>query len=153
MDYNWNDIFAQAERFNRASELLNQKDDDLKIVSFTNAAFAIELYYKAIYLKTTGEDPRKANHDIVTIFKSLSQEVQVEIKNDYDSEQKKRKNLSEQEKSIKTHLPDFSKDFIWNLRQVKSAFLSFRYVYEKEKPAAIVFYPELRISIIKQLQK
>jgi len=152
MDYNWNDIFAQAERFNRASDLLNQKDD-LNIVSFTNAAFAIELYYKAIYLKTTGEDPRKANHDIIKIFESLSQEVQVEIKNDYDSEQKKRNNLSEVEKYYKSILPDFSKDFIWNLRQVKSAFLNFRYVYEKGKTASIVFYSELRISIVKQLQK
>src|SRR6056297_3239618 len=98
MNYNWKEVFAQAERFNKASELLNQRDNDLKIVSFTNAAFAIELYYKALYLKTVGKDPSKANHDLPTIFESLPMCMQDEIKRDYYSEQGKRKNLNEQVK-------------------------------------------------------
>lgn len=154
MNYNWKEVFKQAERFNKASELLNQLDEDLKIVSFTNAAFAIELYYKALFCKITGKDPRQANHDIEGIFNNLSAEVKSEIINDYNSELEKRgDNLLEQIKSIQKHLPDFTTDFKWNLGQVKSAFLNFRYVYEKGKTAVIVFYPELRMSIIKQLQK
>lgn len=154
MTYKWKEVFAQAERFNKASELLNQMDDDLKIVSFTNAAFAIELYYKALYCKITGRDPKNENHDIVNIFNILSAEIKNEIINDYNIELTKRgDNLLEQIKSIKIHLPDFTSDFTWNLTQVKSAFLNFRYVYEKGKSVAIVFYPELRMSIINQLLK
>jgi len=153
MNYNWNEIFAQGERFNKAAELLNQMDDGLKIVSFTNAAFAIELYYKALYLKSTGNDPSKANHDLITIFESLPKSMQNEIQADFNSEQEKRENLSEQIDSLKIILPDFCSDFIWNLKQVKYSLLNFRYVYEKGKKAAIVFYPELRLSVIKQLMK
>lgn len=87
MNYNWKNIYKQAERFNKASHLLNQIDNDLQIVSWSNGAFAIELYYKALYLKNTG-NAFSEKHDIEKIFNELSKDVQEQIQEDYYLEQK-----------------------------------------------------------------
>ena len=151
MNYSWKDIYAQAERFHKASEILNQKDEDCKIVSFTNAAFAIELYCKALYCKLNGKAPYQ-NHNIIDIFNSFTIALQNKIQDDYNYELSKRgDSLSKQVEFLKIKVPDFSTDFKWNLVQIKSAFLRFRYVYEKGNSAVIMFYPELRKTFLNQL--
>jgi hypothetical protein len=153
MPYSWNEIYNQAQRFDKSANLLNQKGGDLLIVSYTNAAFAIELYYKALYLKTFNKNPSKTNHDLKNIFNELPKNIQDEIISDYRLQLNKRGDLSNVITDLKKITPDFTPDFLWNLEQVKHAFLNFRYVYEKGKQASIVFYPELKISVINQLEK
>ncbi len=85
--------------------------------------------------------------------KELPKNIQDEIISDYRLQLNKRVDLSHVITDLKKTTPDFTSDFLWNLEQVKHAFLNYRYVYEKGKHASIVFYPELKRSVVNQLEK
>ena len=89
MNYQWNEIFLQAERFHRATMLLNSKDPNLQIVSFTNGAFAIELYYKALACKILNKEPKNI-HNLKKLFNEFPENVRQEIIKSYNSELDKR---------------------------------------------------------------
>ncbi|HOD62086.1 MAG TPA: hypothetical protein PKG96_08295 [Bacilli bacterium] len=153
MNYNWKEILAHAERFHKAATYLNnQSDSDIQIVSWTNSAFAIELYYKALYFKIHNKKPNQT-HKLGDIYSNFPINIKEEIKESYYAELRRRDSsaLQKQIKDLRKVYPDFSEDFEWNLKEIEKAFLNFRYIYEKKK-ASLVFYPELRMSILYQFK-
>ncbi len=153
MNYQWDEVLQQAERFHQANILLNSLNSELQIVSWTNGAFAIELYYKALACKLHSGEPKRV-HNLKKLFDNFPQEVKQAIEQSYYLELDKRDqtSLQVQLSDIQSQCPEFSKNFEWNLEQIEKAFFSFRYFYEK-RPASIVFYPELRKSILDQLRE
>ena len=152
MKYTWKEIFNQAKRFHKSSYLLNQNEDpDLKIVSWSNGAFALELYFKALNLKLNPK-AKIFNHKINEIFKKFSIEIQNNLKDVYKNEINQRPHLAEEIKQIKQILPDFSIDYEYQLEYIEKSFISFRYIYEKNK-AVLMFYNEIRNSVITEIKR
>ncbi|ARU60706.1 hypothetical protein CBW65_06110 [Tumebacillus avium] len=132
MKYEAKDIYNTANSFLAASNALNQKLSETNDVGtyiapiITNAAFSIELYLKCIYL-IENKKPAPNIHQLDKLYKGLSDESKAVIEVIY--------NVliiqSGTDMAMKEKVPETNLDLDSVLKGMSSAFINWRYSFEK----------------------
>ncbi|MDP2686401.1 MAG: HEPN domain-containing protein [Aequorivita sp.] len=140
------EIHLQAKRFEDSAELLFKtginNPKSYFIPAWVLAAFSLELHLKSILQFEKGEIIR--THSIKDIFKNLSNESQMIIKENFkiDIILNPPLNLKEIELHSGIKIPN---DFDENLNEISSLFVDFRYIFEFEnKEKSFMYIDNLR---------
>jgi HEPN domain-containing protein len=136
-------ILLAARRFASAADLLNRsRNPDLLIPSSVNAALALELLFKCLYLIDTGKKFGKT-HDFSKIFSHLRPTTQKSLEAAFDSllRQRDMSDVARIEKESGVKVP---RNLLENLQQGSKVFVEGRYIFEAGTPWAFMFYPETK---------
>lgn len=148
-------IYLQAKRYNRAANILfkiSPTVPEVGLPALTNAGISIELYLKSILNFENGEFPN--SHKLDELFKLLNPETQKMILFFFEKELEKvdwnQIVQIEKESNVK-----FSKDLIFNLRELSRTIVDLRYFFDMDysKGLTWVHINEIKNSITKVADK
>jgi len=154
-------IFLNARRYSESSWILNKTGKpQILLPSWTNAALALELYFKALYYCLNGKDfkmkdakgKERFSHDFLAIFESLDDEVRCALESSF-AEQLEQRDMSDvdalEKQDAISHIP---RDLPTNLKAWSSVFVKLRYVYEAEgQEIPMMFFPEIERSVLQAI--
>lgn len=146
-------IFASAKMYSAAAHKLNDTsncDPSMLIPSMVNAALALELYFKSLYVLERNEEFKlngRYSHDFASLFDELSESTRREFIDGFNNVLAARdmNDVETFERDYKMRVP---RDFKSNLAEWSTVFTRVRYVYEfKSKPngsqKSMMFFPEI----------
>lgn len=157
-------IFDNARAYSKASHILNQKafgdpshmiqDMDLGLPSTVNAALALELHFKALYLLEKGEDFKvngRHSHDFYICFKQLDITTKHTMEAIF-SESLQNRDMTDVEKIEKASSVLIPRDLVGNLQVWNGVFVNIRYFYEENtKGMSMFFFPEIENSLLNSI--
>ncbi|MGY4796022.1 hypothetical protein ACVNNN_13550 [Lysinibacillus fusiformis] len=133
MNYNAKEIYNTAKSFLAASIALNKKLSETNDIStyiapiVTNTSFSIELLLKCIYMIEKGQ-PAPNIHHLDKLYRKLSDESRTIIEMIYDM----LVSQSQTTMVLKQKVPEMKIDLDSALKEMSSAFINWRYSYEKK---------------------
>ncbi|OOF10251.1 MULTISPECIES: hypothetical protein [unclassified Salinivibrio] len=146
-------IFSSAGMYSKAAHLMNEGsrgDPSLLIPSQVNAALALELYFKSLYLIEKGSDFKvggRHSHDFHALFSDLSRQSKEKLLYQFQSAISSRdmSDVVTMERETKVEIP---RDLEGNLQSWSGVFTKVRYVYDKPKHAvSMMFFPEIEQAV------
>lgn len=152
-----NAIFKTACMYSESAKLLNRSN--LLLPSMVNAALAIELYLKSIYLLEFKEDfkvgegkKKKHSHDFHDLFTKLPDTVKTPMQNCFDTIMRFRD--MKDVKLLKENFEIEAKlDLISNLDLWKNVFVKVRYMFDKKGiPETMLFFPEIESVLVNAIK-
>lgn len=153
-------MFENACAYSKAAYVLNQQafgpplniqHMDLGLPSAVNAALALELYFKTLFVLEKGED-FKANgrfsHDLHLLFGQLGSSTRQRMESAF-AESIKNRDMSDIERLERASSVLAPRDLIGNLSVWKDVFVNMRYIHEPSgKGTPMVFFPEIKNSVL-----
>jgi len=152
-------ILDSARAYAKAAYILNQKpfvhsvqveDMDLLTPSMVNAALAIGLYLKTLYLLEKGEDFKikgRHSHDFHFLFGQLKKNTKRTMEVAF-ADLMSRRDMSDVERMEKVCSCTIPRDLLGNLFICKDVFVNMRYIHEANKnEISMFFFPEIEDAI------
>jgi hypothetical protein len=153
-------MFDNARAYSKASYILNQKalgrsfnvqDMDLGLPSMVNAALALELYFKTVYLLEKGEDFKvkgRNSHDFHLLFGELNNSTRQSMEAVF-IESMRRRDMTDVEKIERDTSVSIPRDLVSNLFVWKDVFVDIRYIHERKgKGMLMFFFPEIKNAVL-----
>jgi hypothetical protein len=142
-------IFLTACAYSKVAYLINsvsQNNPSLFLPSQVNAALALELYFKSLYVIDQNCDfkvNKKHSHDFYALFNRLSDQINVQLTHQFEGiiQTRDMKDITVLESASKVSVP---RDLASNLQSWCKVFTKVRYVYDKPSHTMpMVFFPEI----------
>ena len=153
-------MLDNARAYSKASYTLNQKafgpsfqveDMDLGLPSAVNAALAIELYLKTLYLLEKGEDFKfkgRHSHDFHLLFGQLNMTTKRTMEVAF-ADSISRREMTDVQRMEKVGSILIPRDLLGNLFIWKDVFVGIRYIHERKgNEVPMFFFPEIENAIL-----
>lgn len=150
-------IYETAKAYSSAAKLLNyQGPSPLLIPSMVNAALALELHFKSIYIIEHKNDFKingKHSHDFHHLYNSLASETKKSIENEFN-ELINNRDMRDVDNLRKIPGITVSLDFKYNLKCWSNVFVKARYFFDKKDiPTSMMFFQEIEKVLVNAIRK